>query len=74
MVDFFGAGTGGPQVYKGQDVGEYHKDLKIKPHQFVNVLDHIMVTMKNHGYKQRERDDVLGILWSMKDAVVTVWE
>jgi hemoglobin len=69
---FFIAGTGGPDVYKGKDVLAAHKGMNISAIEFMAVLDDTLTALKKHKIEQREQEEVLFILYSMRSQVVLV--
>ena len=70
--DFFGAGTGGPEVYTGKDMLSAHTGMNINDQEFNAVIDDVLKALKSNDIGQREYDEVLAILWSMKGDVVGV--
>ena len=71
-VEFFCAGTGGPETYSGQDMLATHKGMNISEQEFVAVLDDAMAALETNGIDAQTRTEVLGILWSLKGEVVRV--
>jgi hemoglobin len=69
---FFIAGTGGPPVYKGEDMLATHKGMNIDSGEFMAVLDDALAALDNNNVGQREKEEVLYILYSMKSEVVFV--
>lgn len=69
---FFIAGTGGPNVYKGRDMATTHKGLNISETEFVAVLDDALLALEKNNVGQREKEEVLFILYSMKGDVVAI--
>ena len=69
---FFIAGTGGPPVYEGQDMLATHLGMNIDAAEFVTVLDDALEALDKHGIGQREKEEVLFVLYSMKAQVVRV--
>ena len=65
-------GTGGPQVYEGQDMLSAHKGMNISNDEFVAVLDDAMEALEKNGIGQREKEEVLSIFFSMKGDIVHV--
>ena len=72
VADFFCAGSGGPQAYKGKDVLSAHKHMNISEQELIAAIDDIMAAMTKHRYEQAEKNDVLAILYSLKGEVVRV--
>ena len=71
-VEFFCAGTGGPESYSGQDMLATHRGMNISEQEFVAVIDDAMDALEKCGVDSSTRTEVLGILWSLKRDVVRV--
>lgn len=69
---FFMAGTGGPNLYKGRDMITTHKGMNISKTEFVEVMADVMKALDQNNIGQREKEEVLFILFSMKDEIVAV--
>ena len=69
-VNFFCAGSGGPQEYKGRDMPTTHKGMNISEQEFMAVIDDIMEAMDKNNYKEEDKKDVLAILYSLKEGVL----
>ena len=69
---FFIAGTGGPNVYEGRDMLATHTDMNISDAEFTAVLDDALEALRLNGVGQREQEEVLFVLYSMKGDVVGV--
>ena len=69
---FFIAGTGGPDVYQGEDMLATHKGMNIDCGEFMAVLDDALEALDKNNIAQREKEEVLYILYSMKSEVVFV--
>ncbi len=69
---FFIAGTGGPDVYKGKDMLATHKGMNIDAGEFLAVLDDALQALQKNNIGQREQEEVLYILYSMKGDIVFV--
>jgi len=72
VVEFFCAGAGGPETYTGKDMLATHKAMNINEQEFVAVIDDAMAALESNGVDAHTRNDVLGILWSLKGEVVRV--
>ncbi len=72
VIDFFCAGSGGPNTYAGQDMLNTHRGMNISEQEFVSVLDDAMAALETCGVEAPVRNEVLGVLWSMKAEVVRV--
>jgi hemoglobin len=71
-VNFFCAGSGGPQTYGGRDMVSTHKGMNISEQEFIAVIDDIMDAMDKNDLGEDEKKDVLAILYSLKDQVIRV--
>jgi hemoglobin len=69
-VNFFGAGSGGPQVYLGRDMPATHRGMNINEAEYMQVVDDIMNVLENHGKNEETKKDVLYILYSLKDSII----
>jgi hemoglobin len=72
VATFFIAGTGGPDEYEGEDMYTTHKGMNIDSDEFIAVLDDALEALDKNNVGQREREEVLYILYSMKSDVVLV--
>lgn len=69
---FFIAGTGGPDVYKGKDMLAAHKGMNISSTEFMAVLDDALSALEKNNIGQREQEEVLFTLYSMRSQIVLV--
>ena len=69
---FFIAGTGGPDVYKGKDMLATHKGMNISATEFMAVLDDALAALEKNNIGQREQEEVLFVLYSMRGDIVLV--
>lgn len=69
---FFIAGTGGPDVYKGKDMLATHRGMNIDSSEFIAVLDDALEALEMNNVGQREKEEVLFILYSMKSDIAFV--
>lgn len=70
--EFFGAGIGGPETYTGRNMLEAHKGMNINDEEFVAVVDDVLKALTQNGIDQKEKDEVLCILYSMKAEIAHV--
>ena len=70
VIDFFSMGTGGPAQYTGRDMPTAHKAMNINERELVTVLDDALAALDAHGVDPASRNEVLAILWSLKDEVL----
>ena len=69
---FLIAGTGGPSVYEGQNMLETHRGMNISGEEFLAVLDDALIALERNGIGQREKEEMLFVLYSMKPEIVGV--
>ncbi len=69
---FFITGTGGPEVYEGQNMLATHKGMNIAPAEFMAVLDDALGALEQNNIGQREQEEVLYVLYSMRNEIVGV--
>ena len=69
---FFISGTGGPNVYKGKDILAAHKGMNIAAVEFMAVLDDALAALEKNNIGQREQEEVLFVLYSMRSQIVLV--
>lgn len=72
VIDFFCAGSGGPETYAGKDMLNTHRGMNISEQEFVSVIDDAMAALETCGVDAPVRNEVLAILWSMKAEVIRV--
>ncbi len=66
---FFITGTGGPNVYKGKDMLATHKGMNINEGEFLAVIDDVMQALDKNNIGQREKEEVLFVLYSMQSEI-----
>ena len=71
-VEFFAAGSGGPEAYTGRDMLTTHKGMNISEQEFIAVVDDIMWALDKRGMTDEAKKDVLAILYSLKGEVTRV--
>lgn len=69
---FFISGTGGENVYKGKSMLATHKGMNISAVEFMAVLDDALSALVKNNIGQREQEEVLYILYSMRSEIVLV--
>ena len=70
-IDFFSAGSGGAIEYKGKDMPSAHQGMNISAVEYMHVMEDIMGVLKKHQIDAESQKDVLAILWSLKDSIVS---
>jgi hemoglobin len=71
-TDFVVTGTGGPQIYQGKDMRAAHANMNISDAEFMAVADDAMNALDKNGVGQREKEEVLFILYSLRPDVVHI--
>ena len=70
-VDFFSAGSGGPIVYSGRDMVTAHKGMNISHAEYMHTIDDIFMALDKNGIDENTKKDVLYILWSLKNMIIS---
>ena len=71
-IEFFCAGSGGPETYSGRDMVSTHRGMNISEQEFISVVDDAMAALEKNGIDLPTRNDVLAIFWSLKGEVVRI--
>lgn len=71
VSDFVSTGTGGPKVYEGRDMPTAHAHLELSKADFLSAGGDVMLAMQNKGHGEDEIQELVCILVSMKDLVIT---
>ena len=69
---FMISGTGGENVYEGKDMFSAHKGMNISATEFMAVLDDALSALEKNNIGQREQEEVLFILYSMRSNIVLI--
>ncbi len=72
VTTFFVENSGGPSVYGGKSMLAAHRGMNIDGAEFVAALDDAMAALDKNGIGQREKEEVLFMLYGMKGEVVHV--
>ncbi|NNE75829.1 MAG: group 1 truncated hemoglobin [Pricia sp.] len=70
VFEFFSNGIGGPHEYTGRDMLSAHTGLNISERDFEIANEDTIHVLKEHGVGDKEIDEVIAILNSLKDQVV----
>lgn len=70
VKDFFAAGTGGSEEYKGRDMPAAHQGLNLSEADFLHAVDDILLVLDKRQIDRSARNEVLATLYSMKWAVI----
>jgi hemoglobin len=63
--------AGGPQTYSGRTMGDSHRHLMITDQEWVSFMDDLQRTLDKYEVPQPEQDEVISIVESTKEAIVT---
>ena len=69
-ADFVITGTGGPSTYQGEEMRKVHANMNINDIEFMAVVDDAMNALDKNGIGQREKEEILFILYSLRPEVV----
>ena len=64
------AGFGGPETYTGKDMISSHRGMNINEAEFIAFCDDVLKALDKNKAGKREKDEVLCILYSMKQEIV----
>ena len=64
------AGFGGPETYTGRDMITAHTGMNINEAEFIAVCDDVLEALDMNNVGQREKDEILCILYSLKSEIV----
>lgn len=70
IVDQLCAVTGGPCVYIGRDTKTSHRGLGITEADWTATVNHLVATLDKFKVPQREKDEVLALLTTLKPDIV----
>lgn len=70
--EFFCAGSGGPEPYTGMDMLAAHKGMNISEQEYLAVTDDIVGAMDKNKLDEATKNDVIAILYSLKDNIIRV--
>jgi len=66
------AGFGGPEQYTGKDMISAHTGMNINDAEFIAVVDDVLSALDMNNVGQKEKDEILCILYSMKPEIVNL--
>jgi hemoglobin len=72
VVEFFCAGSGGPETYSGRDMLTTHKGLNVSEQEFIALVDDVLFAMDKNNLGDDVKKDVLAILYSLKGDIIRV--
>ena len=71
-AEFFCAGCGGPDPYTGRDMLATHRGMNISEQEYMAVIDDILGALGKHGIDQATQNEVVAILYSLKNEIIRV--
>jgi len=72
VTEFMCAGFGGTEQYTGENMLAAHTGMNISETEFNTVVDDVLAALETHNVAQREKDEILCALWSMRPEIVHV--
>ena len=63
-------GIGKNAEYEGRDLRTAHAGMNVSEQEFVATIDDIVAALASHGVARPETDEVVAILYSLKDEVL----
>jgi hemoglobin len=70
--EFFCAGAGGPEPYTGKDMTAAHKGMNISEQEYIATMDDIVGALNKQKLDEGTKNDVIAILYSLKDNIIRV--
>ena len=70
VTEFVCWGTGGPEEYTGKSMLDAHRTMNINYKEFMAVIDDVMRALDKNNVASNEQNELLGLLFSLKDQVV----
>ena len=70
VTEFFIMGSGGPANYQGRDMPSAHKDMDIDEGELIAAIDDVLASLDSFDIDTVTRNEVLAILYSLKDEVM----
>lgn len=70
LREFIAWGTGGAAEYKGKSMREAHRAMNISEAEFYAVLEDSWKAMERAGVDASTRNEVLGLLFSLREEVL----
>ena len=70
VATLLGEALGGPERYRGRDLGAAHHGLGISDCQFDRAAGHLDVTLESLGVSRHLTDQIIEIVASLRPAVV----
>ena len=72
LVDQVCEATGGPCTYTGRSMRETHDGMQVTAGEFDALVADLVATLDQFNVPKAEQDELLGLLGTMRDAIVEV--
>lgn len=72
LCTFIEAGSGGPAAYDGRDMQEAHRGMNVSESEYMAATDDILAALDKHRVDEQSRNEVLAIVYSLKDEIMHV--
>lgn len=72
VFEFFSMGTGGPHEYTGRDMRTAHTGMNINEEEWISATDDTICALDTNGVGEKERNEVIAILESLKRDIVGI--
>lgn len=69
-VEFFCAGSGGPETYTGLDLAAAHAGMNVTEQEYMAAMDDIVSALEKNDIDPATRGEVVAILYSLKGGVM----
>ena len=70
VIDFFCAGSGGPETYAGKDMLNTHRGMNISEQELIATIDDVVAALRGQDIGATEVSEVVAILYSLKGDVL----
>jgi len=70
LVDFLCASAGGPLYYRGRDIANCHRGMRISESDWAIFLGHVKATLDKFAVPERERSEALAFVASLREEIV----
>jgi len=70
LIDFLCATAGGPMYYRGRDMTLTHRGMRISESDWKVFLGHASATLTKFDVPERERNEVVAFVQSLKKEIV----
>jgi hemoglobin len=71
-VEFFCAGCGGPEAYRGRDLRIAHTGMNISEQEYMAAMDDILGALQKSEIDQATQGEVTAVLYSLKGQIIRV--